>query len=217
MNDIYTPYESGIKKLLELVNQENNSYSNLTVYEQRLNENIAHSRLYGDAGEQKATRSEIIHQLNIIALNVLGTSFNDLCTSTIPIKNLEGMSKTPKFSLLASWKPNSEANGFGADVLLEDELNKEEIVTFVKYLADDFNRYTNDKTTSPICIRIWSSELAFEQNQKLEFGDEFRTGYLVYFVRNLTNKGAYKGFNEIRWMQEIGKFSELFGQKTKLN
>ena len=216
MNDIYTPYESGLKKLLELVNQGNSDYSSLTVYEQRLMENIGRSRLYGDTQAQQAARSEIIHQLNRIALNVLGTSFNDLCTSTIPIKNLGEMEKPLKFSLLASWKPNSEANGFGADVLLEDELNKEEIVTFVKYLADDFNRYTSDKTTAPICIRIWSSELAFEQNQKSEFGEEFRTGYLVYFVRNLTKKGVYRGFNEIRWMQEKGKFSELFGQKTKL-
>ena len=216
MTDTYTPYETGLKKLFNLLDRESSYYSNLTVYEQRLKENIDNSRLYGDSEERRTNRSEIIHQLNRIALSILDVSFNDLCTSAIPTNSLEYMDKPPKFSLLASWKPNNEANGFGADILLEETVSQEEIVAFVQYLADDFNKYTSDKANSPICIRIWSNQLAFEQDQKREFGNEFRTGYLLFFVRNLTKKGAYKGFNEIRWMQEIGQFSNLFGQVTKL-
>ena len=35
-------------------------------------------------------------------------------------------------------------------------------------------------------------------------------------VKNLTGEGAYNGFNEIRWMQKEGRFSDLFGTKTCL-
>jgi hypothetical protein len=68
--------------------QDHPRYSEVLVYQQRLIENIKRSRLFGDTDTQKAERSKIIHQLNLLSLAVLGTPFNNLCglgtPTTIP-------------------------------------------------------------------------------------------------------------------------------------
>ncbi len=120
------------------------------------------------------------------------------------------------FSFLRQWKPNNMPNGFGADILLKSKLNKEGIISFIKFLTTDFITYA-DTRDSPILITLWSSKTAYEQNQSRDFGDEFRKGFLVFYVKNLTGQGAYNGYNEIRWMQKKGRFSDLFGTKTYLN
>jgi hypothetical protein len=110
------------------------------------------------------------------------------------------------FSFFRQWKPNDNPNGFGADILLEDDLDKEGLIAFIISLSVDYD---------PVLITIWTSEVAYDQNEKGEFGDEFREGFIAVYVKNFTGVGAYAGFNEIRWMQEIGKFSDLFGEVTK--
>jgi hypothetical protein len=81
--DQYSPFEHGIKKLLQLLDQklgrEHISYSEALTYQHRYRENINTSRLHGDTEERKATRSEIIHNLNNLANSTVGRSFNELC------------------------------------------------------------------------------------------------------------------------------------------
>jgi hypothetical protein len=45
---------------------------------------------------------------------------------------------------------------------------------------------------------------------------DFDHGFLLMYIKNTTGKGLYIGVNEIRWMQEKGKFEHLFGGKTKM-
>jgi hypothetical protein len=119
------------------------------------------------------------------------------------------------FSFLRQWKPDNMPNGFGADILLKSDLNQKEIISFIEFLTTEFITYANTED-APILIRLWSSKLAYEQDQERDFGDEFRQGFLVFYVKNLTGKGAYNGFNEIRWMQEKGRFSDIFGTVTRI-
>ena len=112
------------------------------------------------------------------------------------------------YSIIEQWKPNENPNGFGADTLLKEDLTQEELISFIKHLGDNYD---------PVLIRVYTSQQAYEQEQSGNYGDEWREGYIIFYVKNLTGQGAYSGLNEIRWMQEIGEFSHLFGQKTKLN
>lgn len=121
---------------------------------------------------------------------------------------------TKDFSFLRQWKPNHEPNGFGVDILLESNFRKEEIILFIEFITRDFIKYL-DSDKEPILIRLWKTQIAHEQNENKVFRKEFREGYIAFYVKNLNGKGAYSGFNEIRWMQEIGEFSDLFGQVTK--
>ncbi len=77
--DIYATYEFGLRRLLERIGRDHTRYNEALVYEQRLKENIAQSRLHGNTETCKAERSQIINQLNALALATLGSPFNELC------------------------------------------------------------------------------------------------------------------------------------------
>lgn len=77
--DIFALYEAGLNELLQRLGPGHHFYDESLVYEQRLTENIANYRRYGDSPERKTERAEIIDHLNDIAVTTLGISFNDIC------------------------------------------------------------------------------------------------------------------------------------------
>lgn len=78
IGDLYSAYEQGLEKLAEQVGQN----LEMLTYEQQLRENIGQTRRHGDNGERVSRRSEIIEQLNRLAIQKAGQSFNDLCQIT---------------------------------------------------------------------------------------------------------------------------------------
>lgn len=76
--DIFTQYEWGIRRLKEQLQQQGRDDNPSHHLEQRLLENLARSRRYGDTASRQADRAEIIDELNRIALTYLSISFNDL-------------------------------------------------------------------------------------------------------------------------------------------
>ena len=81
--DVYSRYENGLHQLLMRMEPDNHRYSEALVYQQRLVENIARSRRYGDTDTSKAERAEIIDRLNELALAVVTVSFIELCNQII--------------------------------------------------------------------------------------------------------------------------------------
>jgi len=77
--DIYIIYETGLRQLLNQVGREHPDHAEALIYQQRLSENIAQSRRYGNTDTRKAERAEIIGHLNKFALATLGLSFDELC------------------------------------------------------------------------------------------------------------------------------------------
>jgi Tfp pilus assembly protein PilF len=75
MSDQYSRYEDGLHQLLDQIGPAHAEYATGLVYQQRLIENIAESRRYGDTETLKAERSKIIDQLNRLALSALGQPF----------------------------------------------------------------------------------------------------------------------------------------------
>jgi hypothetical protein len=112
----------------------------------------------------------------------------------------------PRFTHLRRFKPNNIQNGYGADILLKDELSEKELVSLLKRLAGSHD---------PVVIRIFTSHIAYAQEQNDNYGPEYDSDYILFFVRNLSGRGAYRNCNEIRWMQATGKFSVKFGTKTR--
>jgi len=82
--DVYTSYETGLRWLLQYLGPGHSRYSEALVYEQRLSENIARSRLHGDTETRRAERSEIISRLDELALLAVGKSFSELRDPTTP-------------------------------------------------------------------------------------------------------------------------------------
>lgn len=76
--DTYTSYETAIEELLRRLSTQHERYSEALIYQQRLAENIHTSRRYGDTETTRAGRAQIVGQLNGLALDELGISFNRL-------------------------------------------------------------------------------------------------------------------------------------------
>ncbi len=110
---------------------------------------------------------------------------------------------SPEFIFLRRWKPSDARNGFGADVLLQQDLTEQHLVAFVKQLAGKHD---------PVIIRVWTSRTAWQDEDAIT--PEFKSDYILFYVKNSTGRGGYRGFNEIRWMQEVGKYSHNYGKKT---
>lgn len=70
-------YERGLEVLKARLEQTNR-YDEFNVLEARLRENLSGERLYGASEQSRRERAQVIDALNRLALDVLGTSFNDL-------------------------------------------------------------------------------------------------------------------------------------------
>jgi hypothetical protein len=77
--DLYALYENGLNQLLDQMRHKHPRYGELLVYQQRLTENILRARHYSDEPSNRAERTQIIEQLNALALDVLNVPFNALC------------------------------------------------------------------------------------------------------------------------------------------
>jgi hypothetical protein len=78
-NDVYTPYETGLRALLRRLGGGHARYAEALTYQQRLAENVAAARRYGDTEARRAGRAEIVDRLNALALEALGASYSALC------------------------------------------------------------------------------------------------------------------------------------------
>jgi len=70
-------YERGLQ-ILKAQLERTNRYDEFNVLEARLQENLHDGRVYGPSEQNRSDRARIIDQLNRLALDVLGASFNDL-------------------------------------------------------------------------------------------------------------------------------------------
>jgi hypothetical protein len=116
MSDIYSAYETGLRTLLEALQQRRHPrYAEALVYEQRLRENIQYSRLYGENETRRAGRAEIIGHLNGVSDSVMGVSFNALCNAARqqdasedqPYRSSEGMPTAAATDLVAAKTPTT--------------------------------------------------------------------------------------------------------------
>ncbi|MCB0171438.1 MAG: hypothetical protein KDJ97_12875, partial [Anaerolineae bacterium] len=78
-HDVFTHFEIGLERLREQIGQDQPRFSDFLVYEERLTNVIKRSRRFGDTRDRLAERTEIIDQLNALALSTVGISFNELC------------------------------------------------------------------------------------------------------------------------------------------
>ncbi len=114
--------------------------------------------------------------------------------------------KIENYTFITTFNPGDDPNAFGADVLLLDDINNfevEDIVIFIKDLSDPYE---------VAVIRLWTSQTAYDQDQNYAWGPEYSEGYILYFAKTSSTTSP-----EIRWFQEVGKFSSLFGTRTPIN
>lgn len=115
---------------------------------------------------------------------------------------------TLHYEILREHKPYQAPNSLGLDLLVGSNISKVEIITLIKTLSKD---------KEPVQINMYTDRKVYEDAKNNIFGETFDEHFLLFYVKNLTVKGVYYGLNEIRWMQEKGKFKDLFGKKIICN
>ena len=79
IQDNFSRYEAGLNKLQTSLGQSHTRYADFLVYQQRLMENLAQTRRYGDTENRRAERAETVDRLNELSIGTTGFSFNKLC------------------------------------------------------------------------------------------------------------------------------------------
>ena len=154
MADAYEAYQIGLKRLLELLESSHPRYTDLLVYEQRLQENITQTQRYGETELRRAERSEILDRLNQFALEEVGSSFNALyrADSTWTTR-YGGELNVVEFSSLSALIGNPDISdpilflGAGASQKSGVPLSGELVELAAKWAYCRINRRTHDDPT----------------------------------------------------------------------
>lgn len=83
MTDVFSGYESGLSEVLKQLGKDHSRYSEALTLQNRLLENIARARQYGDTEICRAERAQVVSSLNQLTLETLEASFNELCHSAV--------------------------------------------------------------------------------------------------------------------------------------
>jgi len=82
MNDAFTPYETGLARLLERLGNDHPRYAEAQMFQIRLRENLDQVRSFSDSENLRSERNRIMAQLNRLALETVGKGFNDFCRTS---------------------------------------------------------------------------------------------------------------------------------------
>jgi hypothetical protein len=83
-DDVYAPYEAGMRQLLQQLGAEHPRYTEVHSFQQRLTDNIKKSRSYGDTEARRAERSDIIFALDRLSRDELHIPFSNICNLATP-------------------------------------------------------------------------------------------------------------------------------------
>ncbi len=113
------------------------------------------------------------------------------------------------FSVLREWNPDNDSQALGLEILVsESDATEENIVNLIRSLSTE---------TQKSVIKVYQDRQAWEEEQSGEYTSAYDRGYLAFYVKNLTDSGAYRGRNEIRWFQEVGQLEHLMGTTIELD
>jgi len=119
MTDAFTLYETGMNRLLKQLGRDHPRHTEVLTFQARLTENVAQTRRYGDNETRRTERVQIVDSLNCLALEAVGTSFNDLCGSTLRYhQGAEGITGQPAH-LFICYKRDADPDQKLADHLYE--------------------------------------------------------------------------------------------------
>ncbi len=140
----------------------------------------------------------------VFAAPVTGPSEIPATSSTMPSPEPWTTSSEPSSGGLEKGAYSKfEVLGLGLEILVSDEATEEELIELIHTLAAG-REHVN--------IRVYSSQEAYRQGQRQTYGEAYKSGYLLFYIKNLTGRGPFEGLNEIRWMQEKGHLPHKQGE-----
>ena len=105
-------------------------------------------------------------------------------------------------------KPDGNRPNYVAMLLYKGNFTEKRLIDIVKIFNQSYEK--------AVLVKIFLGTQAYQNEKNNVYGEIYDSDYLLYYVKNLKNWGAYKGLNEIRWMQAKGELSLLLGTIYKL-
>ena len=105
-------------------------------------------------------------------------------------------------------KPDGNHPNYVAILLYKGDITEKRLIDIVKIFNQSYEK--------AVLVKIFSSTQAYQNEKNNVYGNIYDSDYLLFYVKNLRNWGAHKGFNEIRWMQAKGELIHLLGTIYKL-
>ena len=104
-------------------------------------------------------------------------------------------------------KPDGNRPNYIATLLYKGDVTEKRLIDIIKVFNQSYGK--------AVLVKIFSSTQAYQNEKNNVYGEIYDSDYLLFYVKNIRNWGAYKGFNEIRWMQQKGVLNHLFTTKYK--
>lgn len=193
MTDIFAAYARTLKELLKQLGKDHPRYTEALSLQSRLLENTAQTRRYGDTEIRRAERAQVVDELNHLAQQTLGTSFNQFRdahatpTSTLrlpprvvhPLVPAPNFQSRPQLSVLHEFWRGENEQGVIALVGLGGVGKTAIIHEFVTEVSGDQCSSKPSRQTAPLprpdAAFVWSFYYA-------PHVDEFLTELLSYLT-----------------------------------
>lgn len=111
-----------------------------------------------------------------------------------------------KYTIIRQWQPNNLPDALGLEILLESEPSPQELIDFLSDLGAH-----NDL----VVIHVYSSMEAYNDSERTS--QAYKEGYIACYNKDLTGLEPDSGRNEVRWFQEVGAYSSLYGTVVQIN
>ncbi|MBF05441.1 hypothetical protein CL644_01910 [bacterium] len=106
-----------------------------------------------------------------------------------------------QYEVLRNWQPNKDSNAIGLEILIKpSDLSEKNIVD----LAKEFSNRSNT-----VVVKVYTSKEAWDAGKSEDYSSVWKGGYIAFYMKR-------GNVNEVRWMQEVGKLSSLFGKKAQI-
>jgi TIR domain len=163
-------YENGLS-ILKSYAEDKDWFLTFILFESRLQENLYREKLYGSTEQIRADRAQIVDQLNQLAWEHLGKSFNDLCANSTD--ELES-SSTPitKSAMATNAHDNSTGTGFLATPPQKIVSQPDHSQVFIGYSNKD-KKYL-EEFHSHLAYYIRTGKFDFWDNTKIQPGANWR-------------------------------------------
>lgn len=113
-----------------------------------------------------------------------------------------------EFKELRKRNPDNDNTALWLEIVIpNNNISKEDIVNLITELTNNIDKAV---------IKIYNDIRAREEEQEWEYSEIYDEWYIAFFVKNKTNKWAYRWLNEVRRFQEAGYFADLFWTTTTL-
>ncbi len=155
--------------------------------------------------EKKYNTKNLIYVIVIVVVFIVMSmsifSDDEGDTQSNPAPVAQNQVQVIQYEVLREWYPHQDVQAIGMEILISpSDLSEANIVALAQKLS---NR------SETIAVKVYTSKAAWDAEKNEDYGAIWKEGYIAFYWKR-------GNINEVRWFQEIGELSTLFGTKSQI-